>query len=136
MIRKYFLLPNDCSKVQLFRYIFSGVFTFSIDFIALFIFTEYFGIYYLLSAVMSFILGLLASYIVSIFWIFSKRSIANKWFEFSIFATISLVGLTLNTMFMWIFTDYVLLHYLFSKILSAALVFVWNFSAKKIVLFR
>jgi putative flippase GtrA len=136
LIKKLFIGQENRGAVQLFRYIMAGGCTFLIDFSALFILTEFIGVYYLISAGLAFCLGLLASYIVSIFWIFSNRNMENRWHEFGLFLGISLIGLALNIGFMWFFTEKIAFHYLLSKVVAAALVFVWNFSAKKRILFR
>jgi putative flippase GtrA len=52
-----------------------------------------------------------------------------------IFAVIGLVGLGLNEGIIWSFTDLVHFHYLISKIISAIVVFFWNFFARKKILF-
>lgn len=58
------------------------------------------------------------------------------WSEFTIFAFIGVVGLVLNEVFMWFFTDYISLYYLISNIIAAALILSWNFFARKFTLFK
>ncbi len=77
---------TDSTHVQFFRYIFVGGAAFIVDFVSLFIFTDVFGVYYLISAVIAFILGLIANYTLSINWVFNKRTLDNKLSEFTIFA--------------------------------------------------
>ena len=57
-------------------------------------------------------------------------------FEFVVFAVIGLIGLGFNEGSMWFLKERVHLHYLLAKIDSAALVFLWNFFARKYSLFR
>ena len=125
---------NDAT-VQLFRYLFVAGTAFIVDFSALFIFTEVFGIYYLLSAVFAFCLGLSTNYLLSIFWVFNERKFKKRWIEFSINALIATTGLGLNVLFIWIFTEKMGMYYLVSKVFSTAIVFWWNFLAKKKILF-
>lgn len=127
---------TDSTHIQFFRYIFVGGIAFIVDFGSLFILTQYFGIYYLFSAAIAFILGLIANYALSIKWVFNKRTLNNIWSEFTIFTVIGVIGLGLTVLFMWFFTEYITLYYLFSKIITAILVLFWNFSARKITLFR
>ncbi|MBI5680415.1 MAG: GtrA family protein [Methanobacterium sp.] len=127
---------TDNTHIQFFRYIFVGGIAFIVDFGSLFILTQYFGIYYLFSAAIAFILGLIANYALSIKWVFNKRTLNNIWSEFTIFTVIGVIGLGLTVLFMWFFTEYITLYYLFSKIITASLVLFWNFSARKITLFR
>lgn len=127
---------TDNTFFQLIRYTFVGGFAFLIDFGALYILTEFAHLHYLLSAGIAFLLGLLTNYILSIRWVFATRIIRDKKLEFIIFAVIGLIGLGLNELFLWIFTDLLVIHYLVSKILTAMIVYMWNFFVRKLILFR
>ena len=96
---------TDKTKIQMFRYLFVGGAAFLVDFVALYILTDFFGIYYLISAAIAFILGLITNYFMSISWVFNKRKLKNRHFEFGVFAAIGLVGLGLNEVFIWFFTQ-------------------------------
>jgi putative flippase GtrA len=122
--------------IQLFRYTFVGGVAFIFDFGSLFILTEYFNVYYLISAAIAFLLGLTINYFLSIIWVFEKRSINSKYIEFIVFALIGTIGLALNEFFMWFFTEIVNTHYLFSKLISTVFVYLWNFTIRKFTLFR
>lgn len=132
------LLKNqtDRTHIQFFRYIFVGGAAFIVDFGSLFVLTHYFGVYYLVSATISFVLGLIANYALSINWVFNKRTLGSVWSEFIVFAVIGLIGLGLNDLFIWFFTEYINLYYLVSKIIAAALILFWNFFARKFTLFK
>lgn len=136
LINKIFLQPTNNSLIQLFRYCFVGGFAFIVDAGGLFVLTEYAGIYYLLSATISFILGLVVNYLLSTAWIFKKSKLSNRWTEFLIYSVIGVVGLGLNTLFLWLFTDCLHIYYMLSKIITATLVMLWNFFARKIILFK
>lgn len=121
--------------IQLFRYFVSGGIAFAIDFLLLYLLTDKLQIYYLLSAMIAFSVGLLITYVLSISWIFNKRRLRNRWTELLIFIGIGLTGLLLTYLFMRYFTDSLQLHYLLSKILTTIIVFFWNFVMKRVVLF-
>lgn len=133
---KLFRDDVDDTLIQFFRYILVGGLAFIVDFSSLFVLTDILGIYYLVSAAIAFILGLIANYVLSISWVFNKRALGNVWSEFTIFAVIGMIGLGLNELIIWLFTDYVGLYYLASKIISAAIILFWNFFARKYTLFR
>lgn len=122
--------------VQLVRYFISGGVAFIADASLLYILTEWGGLHYLLSTVVSYSVGLVITYLFSIKWVFDHRSVENRGVEFSVFVMIGVAGLGLTSLFMWIFTSLMGLHYLVSKIITIVLVFIWNFVAKKILLFR
>jgi len=136
MIQKILMHRTDNSFIQFFRYTLVGGLAFIVDFSSLFIFTDILNVYYLISAALAFVIGTIVNYSLSICWVFSKRTFRSKSVEFGIFALIGLVGLCLNELVIWIFTEYVNLHYLISKIISAGFVLLWNFSGRKFLLFR
>lgn len=131
-----FRKKTDNTFLQLIRYTIVGGFAFLIDFGTLYILTEFVNLHYLLSAGIAFILGLLTNYFLSIRWVFDTRIVRDKKLEFIIFAVIGLLGLGLNELFLWIFTDLLDIYYLVSKILTSMLVYLWNFFARKRILFR
>jgi putative flippase GtrA len=126
---------TDKIRIQLFRYILVGGVAFLVDFTSLFILTQYFGIFYLISAALAFILGLAVNYLLSIRWVFNNRKLERRSFEFGIFAIIGIVGLGLNEFFIWFFTQDIQIFYLYSKILAAVIILFWNFFARKFILF-
>jgi len=136
VLNTLFVKGTDKTHIQFFRYIIVGGLAFIVDFSSLFIFTEYLGIYYLISAALAFILGLIINYYLSVSWVFDKRTLNNRTLEFSVFTAIGIVGLGLNEIFMWFFTEELKLYYLISKIISAIIILFWNFIARKFTLFR
>ena len=136
LLRALLLEPTDSTLVQLFRYTFVGGVAFLCDFGALYALTEFAGLYYLISATLSFLLGLSVNYALSVFWVFNRHALRSRWVEFGIFAAVGLVGLGLNALIMWLLTDLVGMYYLLSKVGSTILVFLWNFAVRKASLFR
>ena len=121
--------------VQLFRYTIVGGLAFVVDFGSLFAFTEYLGIHYLVSAALAFILGLITNYLLSLMWVFNQRSLSSPLTEFLVFTAIGLIGLGMNELLIWSFTEVVGFHYLASKLFSTGIVYLWNFFARKFMLF-
>lgn len=121
--------------VQLFRYLWVGGLSFIIDYISLFILTEYLNINYLISAAIAFILGLTTNYQLSTIWVFSNSRLNNKFTEFTIFSIIGIIGLGLNEIIIYICSEYLHLYYMISKLISTAVVFFWNFMGRKYILF-
>ena len=136
LFKRLFYGTTDRLLVQFVRYFFVGGFAFVVDFGLLYILTEYAGLHYLLSATLSFIAGLLVNYIISCLWVFNGSKFKNRLVEFLFFAAIGVVGLALNDALIWLFTDCIGTHYMFSKIVAAAMVYLWNFFARKYLVFR
>ena len=78
MIDKLFKEKTDNILLQFFRYIFVGGTAFVVDFFFLYFFSDICGIYYLISAVFSFIISVLVNYIMSTKWVFNQDNINNK----------------------------------------------------------
>lgn len=135
-IEKLFRQNTDKTIVQLFRYFFVGGAAFIVDFGSLYILTDIFGIYYLISAAIAFILGLIVNYLLSISWVFNQRTMDNRLSEFTVFTIIGVIGLGLNEVLIWFFTGYIGLFYLVSKIIAAVIILFWNFFARKYALFK
>ncbi len=133
---KYLRDPTDNGWIQLFRYGFVGGTAFLVDFGLLAAFTELAGFNYLVSAALSFIAGLTINYLLSVTWVFASRKLSSRQAEFTLFTVIGVVGLGFNELFMWIFTDGLGWHYLVSKIVTTAVVFLWNFLARRFLLFH
>ena len=126
---------TDNTIIQFFRYCFVGGLAFLVDYGLLYLLSDKFRLHYLLSASIAFIAGLVVNYLISTFWVFSESKYEDKRKEFAIFAFIGVIGLGLTEGLMWLFTDLVGLHYLLSKLITAALVLLWNFFARKVILF-
>lgn len=121
--------------IQFFRYCFVGGLAFLVDYGLLYLLSDKVGLHYLLSASIAFIAGLVVNYLISTFWVFSESKYQDKRKEFAIFAIIGVIGLGLTEGLMWLFTDLAGLHYMLSKLVTAALVLLWNFIARKVILF-
>lgn len=129
------LLTSQETLFQLIRYGFVGGVAFVADYCSLYAFTEWCGIQYLVSAALAFVIGLTVNYILSNLIVFTTHRLTNRWLEFAVFAIIGVIGLGLNELIMYCATDLLGLHYMISKLISTALVFFWNFFARKLTLF-
>ena len=131
IIYKLFIEKTDDTKIQFFRYLFVGGFAAVINIGSLYIFKEFLHLHYLIANILGFILGLLTNYMLSKWLVFAKEKNMNSIIEFIVYAIIGVIGLGLDTLFMWIFTDIFNMFYMLSKIISTGLVFIWNFFGRK-----
>lgn len=120
--------------IQLFRYTIVGGIAFVVDFGLLWLLTDHAGIPYLVSGCISFIAGLILNYTLSSIWVFGHSTQMSRKAEFLIFAIIGEVGLALNAGLLFLFSDVCGIHYLISKIISTIIVFVWNFTGRRILM--
>lgn len=93
------------------------------------------GVHYLLAAPMGFSCGLVTIYLLSARWAFAVRRYADRRVEFGLFAAIGLAGLALNQAVIHAGVAGLALSPEAAKLLSAMLVFCFNFAARKRMLF-
>ena len=136
LIDKLLREQTDNVWIQLSRYFFVGGTAFVVDFGLLHALTEYAGLHYTLSATVAFLAGLTVNYLISVHWVFSQRRLRSRTAEFLVFGIIGVVGLALNVLIIWTLTEFAGFHYLASKIVATAIVFAWNFTARKYILFN
>ena len=118
---------------QLLKFGVVGVIATIIDFFFLFLFTDVFGIYYLLSAAISFVLSTLFNYVASMRFVFnSKFSKDEKSKELILFVILSVSGLVLNQVLLWFFVEKIALYYMAAKIVATFFVMTWNFISRKV----
>lgn len=117
------------------RYLVAGGCVFLLDYAGLFILTEYAGVHYLIAASVAFAVGVAVMYLMSVSWVFSHRTCANRLQEFSLFAAVGVVGLIVNAIVIGALTEIVGLHYLFSKVVAAGVILMFNFIVRRALLF-
>jgi putative flippase GtrA len=108
---------------------------FSADFGLLVLLTETAGLHYLASAALSFCVGASVSYALSVLWVFRSRRFSSPLLEYVLFVGVGVVGLGLNEVLLWLLTEPLGLYYMASKVVAAAVIFFWNFGARKLILF-
>jgi len=136
IVKKVFVTSSDNTLLQLFRYTFVGGFAFLVDFGLLYILTEFAGFHYLLSATISFVAGLVVNYLLSKIWVFTRSTYSNNKVEFLLFAVIGVVGLLINNACLWLLSSVVGLWYMLSKVITTVITYLWNFFARKYLLFK
>lgn len=108
-----------------------GVIAFLIDYSLLYVLTEFCHIHYMISSIISFTVSLIFNYIASIYWVFDVKQ-KQTYKEVIVFTILSVMGLGINQLVMYLMTDVGNIYYMFSKLVATAIVMVWNFITRKI----
>lgn len=117
------------------RYFAASALAFALDLATLSGLSRFAGVHYLLAAPVGFALGLALIYLLSVRWVFAERRVTNSRVEFVLFGLIGLVGMGINELVIYAGVEQFALTPEQAKIPSAALVFCFNFAARKLLLF-
>ena len=119
---------------QIMKFGIVGVLCFVIDYGLMIFLTEVFGISYLISSGISFSVSVIVNYKLSLKFVFKTDESRNKIIEFIIFVVLSVIGLWINQVLMWICVDKLHIFYMISKIGVTAVVMVYNFITRKLII--
>ena len=120
---------------QIIKFGVVGGLAFIIDYGLLIFCTEVLGINYLISSAIAFSIAVIFNYILSTLWVFDTSGNQNdKRMQFVAFVVLSIIGLGLTELLMWLGTDVIGIYYLITKIGATAIVMVYNFVTRKMLL--
>ena len=134
-IKNILLEPTANVALQVFRSLFVGGIAFVAD-AGLLWTLSLTGLHYLICAVFGFLLGVGVNYLLSVKFVFVEKAPVGKVGEMAVYVIVGVIGLGLTVLFMWFFTEIVGLFFMVSRGIAAILVFAWNFTSRKILLYR
>ena len=120
--------------VQFCKFGLVGTLCFAIDYGLMILLTEIWKVDYFLSCAISFSASVVVNYILSMRFVFNGKEDMSRFQEMAVFLALSLVGLMLNQMIMWIAVEFFGMFYMIAKILSTMLVTTYNFVSRKMFL--
>lgn len=119
--------------IQLIKFGIVGVIATLIDLGVLMLLTELLNVDVLISSAVSFTVSVVANYILSMLFVF-KSGNNSKVKEFIVFVLLSIGGLLINQLIMWIGTEFMSVYYLWVKAFATVFVPIYNFVTRKIFL--
>jgi len=117
---------------EFFKFAFVGGIGTIINVLLLYILTEKVGVYYLLSAIVSFLIAMTSNFILNKVWTFKENIRLNakkKYFQFTL---VSIIVLIVNLFFLYLFTEIFEIYYLISQVLAIGIALIINFFGNKI----
>ncbi|CDD40423.1 putative uncharacterized protein [Collinsella sp. CAG:398] len=122
---------NKTSTQQFMKFAAVGIFSFMVDWLLLVILTEGFGIDYLVSTTVSFLVSVSLNYALSMKYVFEHRDDMSRKREFTIFAILSCIGLGLTDVLMFAGVTILNIAYQAMKVIATFCVTWYNFFTRK-----
>ena len=120
--------------IQIFKFTIVGGTAFLIDFVLLYLFKEWFHLPVLLANTLSFTVSVIYNYIASVQWVFEVDHEKSAKKQFIVFIFLSVIGLLLNDLIVWLSVEELRIYYLLAKIIATVIVMIFNFITRKIFL--
>ena len=122
--------------LQFFKFAFVGLIGTFVNIFILYVLTEYFSIYYIISAFCAFFVAVTTNFIFNKIWTFSEKIYERVTKEYVYFFLVSLSALSVNIFFLWIFTEFLGIYYIISQIMAIGISLMINFIGNKIWTFH
>lgn len=119
--------------LQLFKFAIVGVIAAFVDVGVLVLLKEQMHVDVLIASAVSFSVSVVVNYLLSMTYVFKSKE-QNKLKEFIIFLFLSIGGLCLNQLILWIGIKFTTVYYLIVKLLAMVIVPIYNFITRKIFL--
>ena len=121
---------------QVCRFLIAGGFVFVLNLGLLYTFTDIFGIHYLASNLMAFLIAFTVSFLLQKLWTFKDRTSDRLHIQIPLFLGMQLVNISLNTFLMFVFVEYLHIWYLLSQAIISIAIAIVIFFINKFYIFK
>ena len=121
---------------QFIRFCIAGGFAFSVNLTVLYILTDIFHIYYLVSTVGAFLIAFSISFILQKLWTFKDSSRDRLHIQLPLYLGMQVVSITLNASLMYVFVEYLHIWYLFAQAIIAPMLAIVIFFINRTYIFK
>lgn len=122
--------------MKIFRFLLSGGIAAGVDLALLYMFTDLFGIWYLTSSILAFMLAFLVSFTLQKFWTFRDTERTGIQAQMGLYFFISVCNLICNTLLVYTGVDVLGLNYLIAQIIASLLIACTSFFIYQRFVFR
>lgn len=132
---------------QILKFAVVGGVSFVVDFLVYGVSCNILGIHYIISGVLGFVISVIVNYLLSMRFVFVSKGDMSKGSEFVVFVILSLIGMVLNSVILFVCIDVIYMHWMWlqnlinidvmnltAKIVATGVVMVYNFISRKIFL--
>ncbi len=122
--------------IKAVHFIFSGGMGAVTNIGLLFILTHYFGIYYIISGIISFTLSISVTFFLQKRLTFKDTTAHDIHKKFATFTLIAIVNLCINTLLLYFLVEKLGVYYVLAQILSSGVIAFWSYFAYKFFVFK
>ena len=122
-------------KWRMIRYLVSGGSAFVTNITTLFILVQFFHVWYLLAATVSFVVAVCVSFVMQKFFTFNDYTKEKIRQQTVIYFGLQIFNLSINTLFMYIGVDLLHIHYIISQTLIGSAMAIYSFFIYKYMVF-
>ena len=116
--------------IQFLKFSAVGLSAFAIDY-ALFVVLHLLGTSYLIANIVSYTLANIYNFLLSMKYVFAGRTGQSRTEQGVIFTILSIVGLGLNELFLWLLVQFIIPLPVVSKVIATFLVMIFNYITRK-----
>jgi glycosyltransferase involved in cell wall biosynthesis len=124
------------NSFMILRYFICGITAAAANIFLLYIFTDIFGVWYLYSSVLAFLIALVVSFVLQKFVVFKDMKTNKLHRQFLKYFIAAVLGVTTNTILVFVFVDVLDIWYIFSQIIAGIFVMFQNFILYKLFIFN
>lgn len=119
---------------QLVKFGIVGVIATLLEWIIFYICTNQLKIHYSISTIIGFSISTIFNYWASVKWVFDVNKERSEKLNFILFVVLSIVGLGLNELILWICIEKFAIYNMIGKVIATGIVMVFNFITRKLFL--
>ena len=128
--------PHQRLMWQFARFLVVGLASFAVDYGIFFVLFHFFGVQYIVASTVSFGLSLVLNYFLTLKFVFDAKPGRNVAVEFAIYIGLNIIALGLNQLILFLSVDLLGLSPLVGKLIATAVVLVYNFISRKLLIER
>ena len=117
--------------MKVIRFIIAGGSSFSVNIFFLYIFTEFFGLWYIFSATLAFMLSFLVGFSLNKFWTFAESSADFIHSQIFIYLGVNLINLAINNALLYFMVESLAIWYILAQALASILIAFESFFVYK-----
>lgn len=121
---------------KIVRYLISGGTAAFTNITLLYLFTDIFGIWYIASAAMAFALAFIVSFTLQKFWTFQDISKDQIHRQATVYLTVALSNLLINTSLLYMQVEYLGIHYIVAQLIASVFIAIESFFVYQIFIFK